>query len=512
MNWEIVFTASQYARLCAHLLQDRYREQLAFILAGVNQGRGYLRLLGREIIPLPPESFKVQSGAFLQVNDEISQSVLQRCYDEGLSLIEAHSHPFCEDNVAFSGTDTDNEHQKFPYVARKIPNIFHATVVFGQQSVDAHMWDKQTQRVVPINHVRVIATPFQWIVPTSQKQQSRNRIAGFSARRNGLRSPDTGRTARQVMALGREGQQQLEKCTVGIVGLGGTGSAVAQALGYLGVKRLILVDHDRVETSNLNRLIGATPWDARWRLPKVEVARRHLREINPRVKVVSLCKSVTTPKAIQLLKGADILFGCTDNHGSRLVLNQLSVKYLIPYIDIGTGIDTDGNGHIKHAGGQVRIGLPGDFCLECINGIDRVQAAQDLATPWERERQRTQGYISGENVHAPAVIFLNQTLASMAVAQFAGLITGFKAVTRVIFYDLLRDTTLPTGAMGRMDCVCCGEGRLLGLGDLEPFPDFGERDWSRVPNVQSETKDIPEVTPSPEKGGYSDGTADSDEH
>ena len=66
------------------------------------------------------------------------------------------------------------------------------------------------------------------------------------------------RYERQVQALGTEVQERLRKSNVCVVGLGGLGSQVLQALAYLGVQTFTLIDEDSVEVTNLNRLIGAT--------------------------------------------------------------------------------------------------------------------------------------------------------------------------------------------------------------------------------------------------------------
>ena len=63
------------------------------------------------------------------------------------------------------------------------------------------------------------------------------------------------RFSRQILAFGEKGQSAIAHTKVGIVGLGGVGSFVAQMLAYLGVNEFLLVDDDIIEESNLNRLI-----------------------------------------------------------------------------------------------------------------------------------------------------------------------------------------------------------------------------------------------------------------
>jgi molybdopterin/thiamine biosynthesis adenylyltransferase len=173
---------------------------------------------------------------------------------------------------------------------------------------------------------------------------------------------------------------------------------------------------------------------------------------------------------VAALKGVDLLFGCTDNHGSRLLLNQLAVQYLIPYLDLGAGLRIAPDGRLTAAGGQVRLVRPGDFCLACIDGIDRTLAARDLLSPLAWEREVARGYVQNADLPTPAVLFLNNTVASLAIAEFVNLWTGYRDTTSLLYFDLLHSRLTAAEAKRETSCVACGEGGGLALGDLEPLP------------------------------------------
>jgi molybdopterin-synthase adenylyltransferase len=97
---------------------------------------------------------------------------------------------------------------------------------------------------------------------------------------------------RQVLALGADGQAALETVVVGVVGLGGTGSIVAARLAHLGVRDLVFVDRDRVETSNLPRIVGANGEDVD--TPKVKVAARYASRLGASVCVGRVSVAATT--------------------------------------------------------------------------------------------------------------------------------------------------------------------------------------------------------------------------
>lgn len=481
MRREIIFPAGTWSRLRSHLLGQGSEEQLAFLLAGTARGRGWMRLLVREMLPVPPEAFDEQSAAYLSVKPAYSQAILRRCYQEALSLVEVHSHPFVGSNVTFSTTDQANDAVKFRYVAQKIPHVNHATMVIGQRDLDVRVWDRHRCHAVPADRVRLLEAPIVDLYPTSSPE---------AAGEAGMPMPWLNR---QVLAFGVEGQRQLQAVRVGVVGCGGTGSAVVQMLAHLGVRDLVLVDPDVVELTNLNRLVGATRADAKRSRHKVRVAQRLIKRVHPEARVRALPLSVSDPEAISALKGVDLLFGCTDNHGSRLILNQVAVQYLVPYLDLGAGFQTEDDGRLSAAGGQVRLVRPGDFCLACIDGIDRGQAARDMMTPTERRREAARGYVKEEEVPTPAALFLNAELASLAVAEFVNLWTGFRASVSLLYFDLLAPRLTSVKAERQEGCVACGDRTALALGDLEPLPGVGSVQLpDSVPGLAPKTATGPE--------------------
>ena len=71
--------------------------------------------------------------------------------------------------------------------------------------------------------------------------------------------------------LGKGSGHVLTASRVGIVGLGGGGSHIAQQLAHVGIGNFVLIDFDHIEDSNLNRLVGATARDVKNGKAKVEI-------------------------------------------------------------------------------------------------------------------------------------------------------------------------------------------------------------------------------------------------
>ncbi len=239
---------------------------------------------------------------------------------------------------------------------------------------------------------------------------------------------------RQLVWFTPEGQRRLSRLRVAIAGAGGTGSHVAQQLVYLGVRDLVVIDDDLADDSNMNRLVTAMAADVG--TPKAILARRLIKSVAPDAVVRVIQGKVQTAEALDALKGVDIVFGCFDNDGARLILNELAVAYRIPFFDLGVGIDAE-QGLVENAGGRVAVVLPGGPCLNCMGEIDREEAAFALATPEQQAFQIERGYVRGMRVNAPAVVSLNAVMAGVAVTEFAMYVSNLRPVNVYTDLDLL---------------------------------------------------------------------------
>lgn len=144
---------------------------------------------------------------------------------------------------------------------------------------------------------------------------------------------------RQALAFGRTLNEDLAHMRVGVVGCGGTGSAVAALLPRLGIGNVLLVDNDIVDATNLNRLHGARQADADAMRPKIEVVARAITEQGLGTRVVGIESWVAAPRCRDALRSCDLIFACTDDNDGRMFLNRLALFYLIPVIDLGLAIE-----------------------------------------------------------------------------------------------------------------------------------------------------------------------------
>jgi len=165
------------------------------------------------------------------------------------------------------------------------------------------------------------------------------------------------RYSRQIMisGFGEEGQAKLKKAKVFIAGVGGLGSVTATYLAAAGVGLIRLVDHDRVELSNLNRQIVHRDEDIGKN--KVDSAAKRLREINPEVKIEAVAETITEVNISELLAGYDLIVDAMDNLPIRYLLNKTAIEKRIPFF----------HGAVSGFEGRAMTVIPGQTaCLRCV--------------------------------------------------------------------------------------------------------------------------------------------------
>jgi molybdopterin/thiamine biosynthesis adenylyltransferase len=139
--------------------------------------------------------------------------------------------------------------------------------------------------------------------------------------------------------VGIEGQGALLASRVVIVGAGGLGSPVALYLASAGVGHITVVDHDRVDTTNLQRQIAHTLSRVGWL--KAESVRQAIADINPDVEVTAITLRADDALLDELLPRADLVLDCCDNFATRQAINRACVKHRTPLVS-GAAIRFDG--------------------------------------------------------------------------------------------------------------------------------------------------------------------------
>ena len=158
------------------------------------------------------------------------------------------------------------------------------------------------------------------------------------------------RFERQILILGKSGQQKLTKSRVAVIGCGGLGSIAAQYLAMAGTGFLRLVDSDNVEMSNLNRQFFSVKDLGK---PKVSCLKERLLKLNPQTNIEAVRKRLTKENSKHLIKDCDVILDCLDNLETRLVLSDACESLRKPLV----------HGSIHGFSGQQVTLLPGSSYL-----------------------------------------------------------------------------------------------------------------------------------------------------
>ena len=227
------------------------------------------------------------------------------------------------------------------------------------------------------------------------------------------------RYSRQIMlpSMGVEGQERLLDARVLIIGLGGLGAPVAMYLAAAGVGRLMLVDFDRVDLSNLQRQIVHT--SERIGELKVESARRTLLALNPEVQVETLACTLDAAQLREQVERSDLVVDASDNFATRTPLVS------------GAAIRLEGQV-------SVFLGQPGGPCYRCLY-------------PEQGEEDQT---CTANGVLAPLVGIIGSIQATEAIKLLAGIGTTLHG--RLLLLDAMQMEWRSLKLRADPNCPICG--------------------------------------------------------
>lgn len=448
---ELVLPSGYSERVRSELLTDLSREYICHMLCGAARTGGRLRLLACYVVVPQPDDYSCQGLAHLALRPEYDLALREECQSSHLSLVDVHSHPFAEGRVNFSAVDDRDELEKFRYFRRNLPGLAYGSVIVGPAAEEGRIFlpqpDSDEPRVLPLRIIR------------------RDTPLTRAAEAEGGNEGDE-RFDRQVRAFGREGQRNLARLRVGVVGLGGLGSTIALGLTRLGIRDFVLIDPDRAEASNLNRVAGMTAVDARLGVRKVDLAARRMTEIDPDVVIDACAADVFEPAAWQKLRGVDLIVASTDNNSSRMLLNAVAHQYLVPLLSVGTRIKTAA-GRLVNGFGELYSVLPGQPapCLLCSRVIDKTEAFYELAPEESRMRAVARGYIEAFDEPAPAVYHLNGVMANLALMEIHNLVGDFMPRQGHLLYTMAERRLLTVEHEPGHCAACSPDGWSFARGD-----------------------------------------------
>ena len=469
MKWDVRITSEHWDELYAHLFPGDGAEHGAVLRCGYARTESGVRLLVREVRKAEDAVDYVEGriGHRMLKAAFIADQALEFAEDESVYLA-VHCHGGTN-RVRFSDVDMASHARGYPGLLDLIGGPAVGGLVISPGAAAGDFWAKDGSRG-ELETLTVVGETHTELTPNPRRVERAD--AAYE---------------RQARLFGDRGQAVLRRQTIAIVGLGGGGSLIAEQIAHLGVGRVILIDPDRVDETNLSRLVGsrrsdARPWltspaRPRWlrrvgtRLAsrKVDVARRVFRTVSRQTEVIVIAEPIESSAAAAALLASDHVFLAADTATARLVVNAVAHQYLVPVTQIGAKVTVDkGSGEVLDVFAVARLVLPGRNCLWCNGLISPARLTEEATSAEQLERQR---YVNDDGVHAPSVISLNSLGAGFAMNQWLMRLVGLSddASADWIQVDARTAEVTEDGTRQDSDCPYCGPTRFA-RGDASRLP------------------------------------------
>lgn len=403
MQIKLRLTQTIHEKIQNHLFPGDGLEAVAMVLCGRRKSDSYHCLTAQSFILIPYNECKVRSPYQVTWSTDSIIPLLSKATREDLAILKVHSHP--NGFPQFSTVDDKSDRELFDSVFGWTGSTFpHASAImlpdeagtmFGRAILPNGTFQQLDSILVPGDNLRFWTT------------NDIGKLPSF--------------TQRHAQLFGSGTTQKLREISVAVVGCSGTGSPVIEQLARLGVGRFVLVDPDKVEEKNLNRILNSTHEDAVLGRSKVEVMARAIASMGLATEVEIIQEDLATPSAVKKVAECDVVFGCMDGVEGRHLLNRLASFYVMPYFDLGVRLDADGKGGINGAFGAVHYIRPDGTTLKDrkLYTLEQLKSAGLHRTDPDAYREQVKkGYIRGVDVDRPAVISINMQMASTAVNEF----------------------------------------------------------------------------------------------
>jgi molybdopterin/thiamine biosynthesis adenylyltransferase len=472
MQHELRLAGFHFEELKQHLYPGDGKEAIAIALCGRFVNQRASKLLVHRLL-LIPHSQCQREVDFIEWPTESIAPLLDRAAKANLAIVKIHSHPGWYDSFSAIDDKSDREFfdSVFGWTLRDDPHGSLIMLPDGSLFGRVILPDLSFEPIMRINVAGDEIMEWPEVSPSDPVEEAAQRTAQL---------------------FGDATYRHLKRLRIGVVGCSGTGSPVLEQLCRYTVGQIVCVDDDRVERKNINRILHATIADAKARRQKVIVLKEALDKIGLDTEIVIFPDNLyNSIDAVHTLIDCDVIIGCSDTAEARDLINKICTFYLIPLLDMGIWIESDGKGGINKIEGSVHYIQPGKSSLltRGVYSIDDVKAeALRRKNPEEYNRLLAEGqktgykYIKDVNVDRPAVISLNMQIAAQAVNELLNRIHPYKVnrpnMSAKISVDFTNDLIIPEPESDfKVDGYLKAK---VGRGDIRPLLESVELPQSRL--------------------------------
>lgn len=436
--------------LRAHLFPGDGNEAAA-ILVCARSPDPRCRLVVRQAILVPHDACSVRAADAIVWPGSYIEDAIDVAEPEGLAILLLHSHP--GGWLDFSHIDDASDATVLPGLFEAFDACHGSAVMTPDGAIRARLYSPD-MRCAPVDLVTVAGDDilYWW---------SDGIVAGEPSGR--------------ALAFTGGMSSELSRLSAAVVGVSGTGSIVAEQMARLGFGSVTLVDFDKIETKNLNRILNATTRDAEAKRLKVDMFVDAIASYRGEGVARKVPTTIATREAIYAIGQSDVVFCCVDTQEGRLFADLVASAFLMPLFDVGVSIPTykdEGKTSIADVCGRIDYVQPGGSTL----GDRKVHTPQGLRAeylqrvdPQAFSDEVTAGYIKGITEQAPAVITLNMRAASMLVNEFIARAYPFRLESNGLYARTSFSLAACEEEYRSEDSFSKSEIRVFGFGATEPL-------------------------------------------
>lgn len=406
----VALTNALDGQLCEHFDKGPEQEDLTFAFWRPSEGTERATAILYNLA-LPTASERVLAGNVAFTSDYLLRVLNAVPVGSGIALIHSHIGPGWQ---GMSDDDIVAERDRLAEVVESRTGLPLVGLTWGTDGAwSARFWHCDVARAYRLHwasSVRVVGRHLRTTFhPTLMPPV-----------------PSTEFQTATVSVWGDEDQAAIARLRIGIVGLGSVGSIVAETLSRIGVSKMTLIDHDRIEPRNIDRTLGTFRRDARRKVPKVKVAERLINSSHTAASMDLriIQNTLLSEEGLAAALDCDVLFSCVDRPFPKHVLNALAYAHLIPVIDGGI-LARMHDGEFLHADWRIHTVGPEYACMVCTGALKQEGVSLDQAgllddpVYMEGLEPLLNPLLTRQNVFP-----FSLNVASHEVLQFIGLVTG----------------------------------------------------------------------------------------
>jgi hypothetical protein len=395
----LAFSGAVHAQVKSHLFPPDGLEAAAILICTRTPGPR-LRLLVKGVILVPYAACKRRERGAITWPGEYLEQAIDVAEPSGSAMILMHSHP--GGLFAFSGADDESDREVIPSLFQAFGTLHGSAVMTADGAIVARLYSPSLQ-IRNIDLVTVAGDDLSyWWADKATSTGPGDRPIAFTS----------GMTA------------EVGRLSALVIGASGTGSITGEQLARLGFGRVVVIDFDRIELKNLNRILNTTLADANTNRMKVEVFAEAVAAHRGEDVAVPVAASIATREAVLAAAQCDVVFCCVDTLEARHIADLIAATFLLPLFDVGVVIPVRKKGSafaIADVCGRIDYVQPGGSTLQD-RGIYTPESLRgeylQRVAPEAHQQELEAGYLKGLADQAPAVITLNMRAAAACVNEY----------------------------------------------------------------------------------------------